>query len=212
MHRSPQTLEACEANYRAEQVPGAVIVFATGSHPTAGYRVLFEQTPLAVFPPELALWHVRPTGIVLQVISPFSEHLTFPAHERVRSVVVHDATGRHEVPVEQVPDMNLSVAGTAQSSSWAAWHDRMPGTPATLHVHGEVTFPTTGYAVELRRAVPQGINPTILILDKLVRPPTGPVQQVMTTVVVRYREVTNDRFTEVRIEPDGISVPVKEVS
>jgi hypothetical protein len=150
--------------------------------------------------------------MVLQVITPFSEHLTFPAHERVHSVVVHDATGRHEVPVEQVPDMNLRVAGTGQSSSWTAWHDRMPGKPATLHVHGEVTFPTTGYVVELRRAVPQGINPAILILDKVVRPPTGVVQQVVTTVVVRYREETNDRFIEVRIEPDGISVPVKEVS
>jgi hypothetical protein len=101
---TPPTPAPCTGTYRAQQVPGAVIVFADGTHPTSGFDVFLKELPIRVFPPEYGLWHVAPQGMVPQVITPFSVHASFAATERVEAVVVHDVTGRHEVLVEQVPD------------------------------------------------------------------------------------------------------------
>ena len=90
--------------YSAQQVPGAVLIFASGSHTTSGYKVRFQDTPIAVFPPEYQFMHVKPTGIVLQVVTPFSAHTSFPATTTVKQVVVHDKQGKHHIDVEQVPD------------------------------------------------------------------------------------------------------------
>ena len=96
-------------------------------------------------------------------------------------------------------------------TDWKAWHDHQPPGPARLHVTGKCVFPTTGYKVELKPCVPQGINPAIYILDKLVHKPSGPAGDVITTVEVRYEEQTDIHYTEVHILPDDIHVPVKEV-
>ena len=93
----------CKASYRAEQIPGLVIVTARGSHRTGGYQVWFEQSPIRIFPPELILYHERPE-LGPDVITPFSVTHSFEASDPVERVVVHDHDGRHEVPVEQVPD------------------------------------------------------------------------------------------------------------
>jgi len=96
--------------------------------------------------------------------------------------------------------------------NWYAWHDFMPiGTP-TLRVKGECTFGTPGYTVVLKKAEPQGINPRILILDKVVTPPTGVVAQVVTTVPVGYEEETSTKYDEVEIRPDGARIKVKITS
>jgi len=78
-------------------------------------------------------------------------------------------------------------------------------------VEGKCTFPTSGYTVDLKPAKPQGINPKIFILEKIVHKPTGPAQDVITTVSVRYEEKTETRYTEIEIVPDGTQFPVKEV-
>jgi hypothetical protein len=101
---------------------------------------------------------------------------------------------------------------TGKCTEWAAWHDRMPGGPATLHVTGKCTFPKAGYVVTLRRHVPPGLNQTILLLDKEVTPPEGAVAQVETTVEVHYREETDEKFKQVTILPDNVTVDVQEVS
>jgi hypothetical protein len=95
---------------------------------------------------------------------------------------------------------------------WKAWHDRQPIGPATLHVTGKCTFPTSGYSVELKPAKPQGINPKIYLLQKIVHAPTGPTNDVKTPVSVDYKEKTEAHYDEVSILPDGVKVPVKEVS
>jgi hypothetical protein len=69
---STPVTELCQGSYHAQQIPGAVVVFAEGVHPTSGYTAWLQQSPNPVHPPELELWHVRPTGIVLQVLTPFS--------------------------------------------------------------------------------------------------------------------------------------------
>jgi len=97
--------------------------------------------------------------------------------------------------------------------NWKAWHDRMPGPgrTATLHVTGECSFPTAGYAVELKRHAPQGINPAYLLLDKTVREPSGPAAQVITVVPVKYAEATDFKYEFVTILPDEKTIPVQEV-
>ncbi len=94
---------------------------------------------------------------------------------------------------------------------WYASHDRMPPGPATLRVTGTCTFDTAGYTVELRRHVPQGINPKDLLLDKIVIAPSDPAAQVLTDVEVRYEEVSDFDYDSVTILPDGPSIPVEEV-
>jgi hypothetical protein len=105
-----------------------------------------------------------------------------------------------------------SKATAGKCTGWKAWHDRMPPGPATLHVTGKCTFPTHGYKVTLKEAVPQGINPAILLLQKVVKPPTGPVIQIPEVVQVNFRKRTNFKYTHVTILPDGVTVKVQQVS
>jgi len=95
---------------------------------------------------------------------------------------------------------------------WKAWHDHMPPGPATLYVTGKCVFPRHGYKVTLKEAVPQGINPAILLLDKIVKPPTIPGIQIPQTVEVRFSKRTNFKYTHVTILPDGVTVKVQQVS
>jgi hypothetical protein len=99
-----------------------------------------------------------------------------------------------------------------ECKDWSAWHDRQPVEPATLHVVGKCNFTTSGYKVELKPASPQGINPKIYILQKIVTPPRGASNDVLTIVSVQYNEKTNAHYDQVLIVPDNVTVPVKEVS
>ena len=85
---------------------------------------------------------------------------------------------------------------------------------ATLHsnkleVHGQCTFPTPGFKVHLKKKEPQGINPGILLLEKVVAPPTGIEPQHVVTVSVSFEEHTNAHYHEVEILPDGTKIKVK---
>lgn len=97
-------IEPCHGKYTAQQVPNAVLIFATGVHSTAGFQTFFEKLSITVYPPEFRLMHIRPSGPAAQVVSPFAVYTQFSAEEKVDRVVVHDSNGRHEVKVEQVPD------------------------------------------------------------------------------------------------------------
>lgn len=94
--------EMSRATYRAEQFPGAVVIFATGAHFETGYRVSFERVGVTVFPPQFSFMHERPGGDYEQSLTPFAHYLTFETEKRVHSVVIYDADGRHTVPVRQV--------------------------------------------------------------------------------------------------------------
>ena len=97
-------------------------------------------------------------------------------------------------------------------TGWRAVQDNMPPGPPKLTVTGRCTFPTGGYRVTLKEAVPQGINPAILLLRKTVRRPTGNVPQVLTTVRVRYvKKNATTRYTHVTILPEGTTVKVQQV-
>jgi hypothetical protein len=105
----------------------------------------------------------------------------------------------------------MSAKSDSNCGDWKAWHDVQPPGPKTLHVTGKCTFPTGGYTVQLRPHEPQGINPGIYLLDKIVNSPTGMANQVVTTVDVHYSEKTDAIYTEVQIIPDNVHVPVKEI-
>lgn len=102
--------QLCTAQYRAEQIPGYVVITATGFHQTSGYKVFFQRSPLAVFPPEYSFWHVFPSEITLDVITPFSESVRFAAKDRVQGVKVWDATGEHNISVDSAPDFQVEHA------------------------------------------------------------------------------------------------------
>ena|SRR5947209_2467840 len=99
-----------------------------------------------------------------------------------------------------------------ECGKWSAIHDFIPPLPARLSVSGECHAPTPGYEITLEKAVPQGINPSILILTKTVTPPTGVEPQHPTTEKVSYYEKTNEHYTEVTIVPDNVTIKVQEVS
>jgi len=80
-----------------------------------------------------------------------------------------------------------------------------------LTIKGLCTFPTPGFKVSLKKKVPQGINPAILILEKVVVAPTGIEPQHVTKIPVEYEEATNEHYTEVFVIPDDAKIPVKEV-
>ena len=97
--------------------------------------------------------------------------------------------------------------------AWEAWHDRMPGKAATLHVVGTCICPTPGYTLELERHEPPGINERDLLLDLVQTDPTGPQPDVLHPTRVEYRDETDTRYDTVSILPDGPSgIPVREVS
>jgi hypothetical protein len=102
------------------------------------------------------------------------------------------------------------VAG--RCTGWQAVQNNMPPGPPRLTVTGRCTFPTSGYRVTLRQAVPQGINPAILLLKKTVRRPTGIVLQVITTIPVRFvKKNATTRYTHVTILPEGKTIKVQQV-
>ncbi|WP_169981155.1 zinc metalloprotease [Tautonia rosea] len=96
------TAKVCaEAEFRASQSLGRVTIYAEGEHATAGYEVFFQQLPIRVWPPQYRLWHIEPTGTPANVVTPFVESTSFDAAEAVDMVIVYDAGGQNEIPVEQ---------------------------------------------------------------------------------------------------------------
>ena len=102
-HESPRP-ELCSAEYSATLVPvpdgtPKVFITAQGVHATSGYEVMFHASPIDVFPPQFSLWHLRPSGPVTDVLTPFTKFTVFESKETVKSVEIIDASGRHQVDV-----------------------------------------------------------------------------------------------------------------
>jgi hypothetical protein len=95
---------------------------------------------------------------------------------------------------------------------WEAWLDTQPPSPHSIHVKGTCEFTTTGYSVELRPSEPQGFNPEVLMLDKVVHEPTGQVNQVIDQVPVEYSSETSIDYKQVHIQPDGPILDVRVIS
>ncbi len=103
-----ERIELCNENgdvgYRADQVPGGVIIIAEGKHETSGYDVFLEQSPIEIFPPQFILKHRKTDGLVLDVVTPFYTFTSFKAAQKIENVFIDDAKGKHSVKVDQTPD------------------------------------------------------------------------------------------------------------
>jgi hypothetical protein len=92
------------ASYKAQWVPGAVILQAEGQKPSPGHKVWLHMGPEEVFPPIHELLWLPPEGNWIQQLTSFEVNTSFPARTPPRSVNVRDADGMHVVPVEVVPE------------------------------------------------------------------------------------------------------------
>jgi hypothetical protein len=93
---------------------------------------------------------------------------------------------------------------TVIKQSFHAWIDRMPMGGPRLFVTGDIVTPSGGWTASLTRAVPQGINPNILILQIDASPPTGGAPTVMTTMSLRFEEAPPAHpYTDVTIRHGG---------
>lgn len=100
-----------------------------------------------------------------------------------------------------------SLGGTC--GQWSASLTTFGIVAPWLTVRGVCTFPTAGYSVELRRHRPQPGDPCVLLLDRVVTPPSGVVAQVVTDVEVTYSERT--LAERVTILPDGATIEVETI-
>ena len=100
---------------------------------------------------------------------------------------------------------------TVNCRKWEAWHDFMPGKTPTLYVTGVCTTPTPGYKIKLEVATPQGKNPKILLLRKVVIPPTITPDLDPTSVDVHFTKKTKFEYKQVTILPEVKTIKVKRV-
>jgi len=106
----------------------------------------------------------------------------------------------------------VSAQVPGECGGWTAHIDADHPGGSVLEVAGTCVFPTAGFSVELRRAQPQGINPRILLLERVVHAPSGPAATVLTEVPAGYSERAEPgRFDAVSIQPDGPQIPVADL-
>lgn len=112
-------------------------------------------------------------------------------------------------------DTTTIPAAPNTPEGWHAWLDKMPPPPDALHVRGSVTVPNPGVDVALYKRVPQGVNPTILLLNLVLVQRPGIWPQVITAKPVAYDEVgrsLNYNTVEIGSEgQSGFSIPVEIV-
>jgi len=85
----------------------------------------------------------------------------------------------------------------------AAWNNKMPPGPGSLIVTAQVEVPNPGVEPMLVVAVPQGINPAILILDLYMCQKPGIWPQVVCEKPVRHDQGINPLYTQVDIRCGG---------
>lgn len=96
---------------------------------------------------------------------------------------------------------------------WFAWNNVQPAGPARFHVTGDVHVPNPGVDALLVPKVPPGTNPTILLLDLILKQAPGMWPQVFVWAPARYDKVPGS-FRHVQIFfGDAViaEVPVEDV-
>jgi hypothetical protein len=103
---------------------------------------------------------------------------------------------------------------TTKCRNWHAWLNTMPPKPDDFHVSGDVLVGNPGVTPVLTMREPQGINPTILLLDlHLVQQP-GMWPQQMTCAAAKYSRVMppgSKNYTAVDIYADGERVALIDI-
>jgi hypothetical protein len=87
--------------------------------------------------------------------------------------------------------------------------DLMPPAPFSLRVHSRIEAPMPAFTAFLQKAVPQGINPAILILDVVLVKKPGTVIQVVTEIDADYEDKKyRGRHTQVTVRYGDVSKTV----
>jgi hypothetical protein len=87
---------------------------------------------------------------------------------------------------EQRVEGHVLADAKIESRDWYAWNDLQPTGPPRFHVVGEVQVPNPGVHALLVPKSPQGINPSILLLDLYLKQDPGIWPQVVVWVPARY--------------------------
>lgn len=98
---------------------------------------------------------------------------------------------------------------------WQAWLDKMPPKPDGLHVIGDVMVSNPGMRPTLSMRVPQGINPSILMLDLYLIQQPGIWPQVEVCAPARFDRVMPpgaSDYTSVEIYLDKEQIAQIDVS
>jgi hypothetical protein len=190
-----------------ESFPPQFVLRVSGIKPFANMDVMLS--PL-VYVRRPEYWGIevvgRPWGPEQPTPTEYTARIPLSGVTGTEGVAVLGAT-RSELLKVPPDDVRLG-----ECQQWAAWLDRQPPGPSTLHVRGACVFPSEGFTVELRRKEPQGINPKDLQLEKIVRPPDVFQPDGASSVTVSYEEeAAPGSFETVTILPEGTSVPVREV-
>lgn len=213
-----------------------LVVYVEGL--TSGFegKLIVERRPERIFPPLFHV-HARPGNDGINPDASPQEMATvaacsFDASGIPDSILVESLDQRQEVRVVVVKpgatsEMSLDADDTANDTAgaphgagapcgadagdWTAIHNFMPIGEPRLRVQGSLETPTPGYKLCLSKAVPQGFNPAVLILELETQPPSGNVPQVVTRTPVAYEEVTDQRYTQVTILPLNVTINVQEV-
>ena len=93
---------------------------------------------------------------------------------------------------------------------FSAFRNRDENPPA-LYVHGSVVVHTDGTTVKLTKADPQGINPTILLLDLDIQTKPGPMKGVARTIAFDLREPEVLKYRQVEIRESGGSGTILDI-
>lgn len=105
-----------------------------------------------------------------------------------------------------------SDEGDGRFRAFVAIQDSPPQKTLFLHVSGEILVSNPGVDVELTFAIPQGINPNILLLRATFVQKPGIWPQVLTWKPATYRSgmVQDGQYSDVQIDAgfDSISIPV----
>lgn len=97
-----------------------------------------------------------------------------------------------------------SLVEVTESKDWYSWINLMPPPPNDFHVVGEVLVGNPGVEAILTPKQPQGINPTMLLLDLILIQRAGFWAEVQTWVQARYEKVVaGNPYKLVTVYSDG---------
>jgi len=104
--------------------------------------------------------------------------------------------------------------GVPNNRDWKAWEDSQPPNPpgSKLHVSGEVETTNSAIVPVLKPAVPQGINPNILILDLTLENAGGPGTDDINYRPAKYEDdIREGLYYQVHINWEGATVDTVDV-
>lgn len=99
-----------KASYSATRIGGMVRLSASGQVAHWNDKTDFDALPFLIFPPIYGFYFIE-QDISLPAVRPFTYEETISYPVTSKTVRIHDADGRHDVPIAdiRVPDMDVAV-------------------------------------------------------------------------------------------------------